>query len=104
MKIKISLEKTGEWSDCWFVTKYVGEGDITFETWLYPTIWPDSYRIDGFYQNMWIKNKSEVRINMHKYIDECREHLKPKEEKNERIATTLQKAWSIFKRIFTWKY
>jgi len=99
MKIRISLIEEGEWSDCWLQTQYMGKGNETFRSFIYPTTWSELYRTDGFVHYAWY-DKAPVKIR--DFVYESIEHLKPKQEQNDRHLTKMQKACNFFKRLFAW--
>lgn len=93
MKIKISLTKKGEWSDCWLETKYI-KASQSFNCFIYPTSWSDLYKTDGCVQY--------GTIRLRKFIMTSREYLNFKEEQYDRHLTKMQKISNFFKRIFAW--
>lgn len=99
MRIKVSLEDHGEWSDCWLETEYVGSGKDTFRCFIYPTTWSSLYRTDGFCNYMWVSKECPVMIRQ--WLYDCGETLKSNEI-NERPLTAMQKISKFFKRIFSW--
>lgn len=102
MKIRISLAEEGEWSDCWLQTEYLGKGDHTFRSFIYPTTWSELYRTDGHSQYSWYSKEASIDIRY--FVYESIEHLKPKpkQEQNDRHLTKMQKACNFFKRLFAW--
>jgi hypothetical protein len=100
MKIRISLAEEGEWSDCWLQTEYLGKGDCTFQSFIYPTSWSELYKTDGFSQYGWYTKNAPIKLRP--FVYESIEHLKPKQEQNDRHLTKMQKACNFFKRLFAW--
>lgn len=100
MKIRISLTQDDEWSDCWLQTEYLGKSNETFRCFIYPTTWSELYRIDGFVEYSWVSKDCPIRIR--KFVNQSIQHLKPKQEQNDRTLTKVQNNGSIFKRLFSW--
>jgi hypothetical protein len=100
MKIRIKLTDYGEWSDCWLQTEYMGKGNETYRCFIYPTIWSELYRTDGFVQYNWCSKEFPIRLE--NFIKNSIESLKLKQEQNDRHLTKMQKTCNFFKRLFAW--
>ena len=73
--------------------------DETFNMWIYPTVWPNGAKNDGFYAIVHFGY-----YNLKDWVKECETYIKTPLNINDRNTAQMSEISKIYKRIFSWKY